>query len=924
MKRYQTMGLALLAAATAAATGCGDDSSDGDSNVTCGAGTTNVDGVCTAEPAVTCSGGTVLENGTCVPSDDVCADGTVLAGAECVDPATLLDVAVEEAAEPNNLGIITDVLGDPIEPSANPAGSITLPAIDATVVVRGTINPHQDLDGIDGNDADFDTFVLTAAGPTLVEVSTDGTNGLLGAFAVSVPVDATGVDPLSGFLRYGISVVSDTAKRFVYLPAAGDYYLTVGDIRAFYVGDQPPNAGGIQGSAGGPDADYYVSLTSRALPTAETVNLVDGTATITGQIDATAAPKVYSIPMGEGVNRADLDIDGSPTGALVLLEGDEVRAVAQETADFFGPVPAATSVLGGATGTLVVDFINNYNPTPTDFVVNITAGTAAALSTTGGTAMQPEDDVEFSVFYYDVTAADEIKGFDLSFNQPVAGVVVDEDFLIAANFTFDPDAGFADTFTDYVGLIRHRGAGRYYFLTFDPEATGAASIVATSTITTVAPVAVTRGTPLTGQTVNTFNSNPFSYTAGVAQAPWQTFHVTGTGTGVRTANFFDADDAYGALDPVDSTDGGAVPDVAPNFVKTFGANSTPQGRILLDDPTERYLVTVNTANATGTLTVDFAARTIADLGTLANGQSASPTGQQLTMAAPLSYYLVRNAVNVVNNISVNPTNNLFDTRIVQLNANEQVTGSFNSLAPGPDGSDTASLINSNGAYVAFAVTNGVTLITQAEPYTITVAAVNFVPGTYTRATGTTAYVDACTLGTEVTLLDDGSGFGPADDGLSASIAAPAGFELFGFAASSFIVSSNGWITFGSPAPLAGGGVGGSSYANVDMPNATAPNGIIAPAWDDALDVTVCTRTVGTTLIVQWSGDTYQGTSTAAQAILDGSDGSIEFVYGAGQIATGATATVGIEDQAGGTANRVGFNTAGTTVPGTSYLFTPVP
>lgn len=920
MKRYQTMGLALLAAATAAATGCGDDETDDTNGITCGAGTTNVDGVCTADPVTpACTGGSVLneEGNGCVASDEVCADGTVLAGDECVDPATLLDVAIEEAAEPNNLGIINDVLGDPIEPSTDPAGSITLPAIDTTVVVRGTINPHQDLDGVDGNDADFDTFVLTAAGPTLVEVSTDGTNGLLGAFAVSVPVDATGVDPLSGFLRYGISVVSDTAKRFVYLPAAGDYYLTVGDIRAFYVGDQPPNVGGIQGSAGGPDADYYISLTSRALPAAETVNLVDGGATIVGQLDATAPPKVYSIPMGEGVNRADLDIDGTPTGALVLLEGDEVRAVAQETADFFGPVPAATSVLGGATGTLVVDFINNYNPTPTDFVVNITAGTAAALSTTGGTATQPEDDVEFSVFYYDVTAADEIKGFDLSFNQPVAGALVDEDFFIAANFTFDPAVGFADTFTDYVGLIRHRGPGRYYFLTFDPDATGPASIVATSTISTVAPVAVTRGTPLTGQTVNAFNSNPFSYTAGVAQAPWQTFHVTGTGTGARTANFFDADDAYGALDPLDSTDGAAVPDVAPNFVKTFGANSTPQGRILLDDPTERYLVTVNTANATGTLAVDFAARTISDLGTLANGQSANPANQQLTTAAPTSYYLVRNAANVVNNISVDPSNALFDTRITQLNADEQLIGSFNSAGVGA--ADSASILNSNGAYVAFTVTNGTTPVLQNEPYTISVTAVNFVPGTYTRATGTTAYTDACTLGTTVTLTPDSASYPAADDGLSAAIAAPAGFELFGFAASSFIVSSNGWLTFGSPDPA-----NLSAFTNADMPTAAPANGIIAPAWDDARNVTVCTRTIGTTLVVQWAGTTYSGTSMAAQAILDGSDSSIEFVYGAGQVATGATATVGIEDQAGGTANKVGFNTAGTTVPGTSYLFTPVP
>jgi len=908
------MGLALLAAATAAATGCGDDSSDGTDGITCGPGTTNVDGVCTAGPAVTCSDGTVLENNTCVPSDDVCGNGTVLVGAACVDPATQLTVDVNEAAEPNNFGV------QGVEDSAAVAGEITLPALDATVVVKGTIDPHIDSDGLDGLDADFDSYRVTATGPTLLEVSTDGTNGLQGAFLVSVPVDPDGLDPLSGFLRYGISVISDTSKRFVYLPAAGEYFLTVADTRSLYFDGASPPAAGIAGASGGPDADYYVSITTRALPAPVPLIITNGTGSVADDLTSAGPPKVYSMAMGLGINNAELDIEGTPTGALVLSEGTDLRAAAQETAGFFGPELAATSVLGGATSTIVVDFVHNYNTDPTAFTLNVVAGTAGALSTNGMTATQPEDDVQFSVFYYDVGAADEIKGFDLSFNQPVAGVVVDQDFFIAANFTFVPGDGFADTFSDYVGLIRHRGAGRYYFLTFDPEATGPASIIATSTITTVAPVAVTRGTPLTGQAVNAFNSNPFSYTAGVAQAPWQTFHVTGTGTGARTANFFGADDAYGALDPLDSTDGLAVPDATPNFVKTFGSNSTPQGRILIGAPTERYLVTVNTVNAAGTLGVDFAARTISDLGTLANGQTANPANQQLTTAAPLSYYLVRNAVNVVNNISVNPTNNLFDTRIVQLNADEGVTGSFNSLPPGPDGADTAAIINSNGAYVAFAVTNGVTPITQNEPYTITVAAVNFVPGTYTRATGTTQFVDACTSGTTQPLVSDGSTLAPNDDGFTGAITAPAGFELFGYSATSFVVATNGWLTFGSPAPFMSSG-GGSEWRNLDIPNAAAPNGIIAPGWDDLYNIEICTRTVGTTLVVQWDGLDFSDDNTVQmQAILDGSDGSIEFVYGPNHDQSGDQATVGLEDQAGGTANKVGFNMNNTTT-GPGYLFT---
>jgi hypothetical protein len=149
--------------------------------------------------------------------------------------------------------------------------------------------------------------------------------------------------------------------------------------------------------------------------------------------------------------------------------------------------------------------------------------------------------------------------------------------------------------------------------------------------------------------------------------------------------------------------------------------------------------------------------------------------------------------------------------------------------------------------------------------------------------------------------------------------APTGFEFFGLAVPQLRVFSNGFLSFDTSLACADPG-NSCFFSNADIPAAGAPNGIVAPYWDDLQAVTVCRKTSGTKLIIQWEGVRWNTTTTVQfQAILDGANNTIELVYGGSQMATGDSATIGIENQVGSAGSKVGFNTASTA---TGTVFTP--
>jgi subtilisin family serine protease len=149
----------------------------------------------------------------------------------------------------------------------------------------------------------------------------------------------------------------------------------------------------------------------------------------------------------------------------------------------------------------------------------------------------------------------------------------------------------------------------------------------------------------------------------------------------------------------------------------------------------------------------------------------------------------------------------------------------------------------------------------------------------------------------------------ADNGVSAAQALPFEFEFYGVKRSTIYVGANGLLGF-SPEGL-------ENIDNVTMPNAAAPNGIIAPFWDN-LDPSAATGagtiyvgTIGTApnrrFVVSWVNVERPANPSllnSFQAILE-EKGGIVFQYRT--VEAGRSATVGIENFAGDAAALYSFN-----------------
>ncbi|HEY6034574.1 MAG TPA: hypothetical protein VIV58_09955, partial [Kofleriaceae bacterium] len=267
------------------------------------------------------------------------------------------------------------------------------------------------------------------------------------------------------------------------------------------------------------------------------------------------------------------------------------------------------------------------------------------------------------------------------------------------------------------------------------------------------------------------------------------------------------------------------------------------------------------------------------------------------------YYFTTAPGNLVT-ITVHPTGGA-DAVIDTLLATETSKDNINNGGGGAD--ETFTFVQDATGYTPFRVTESGG---AAMTYDLTV---DVQPPYYSEHAGATAYADACTGGTTVTLTATGS-FPGDDEGLSAPIATPTGFTFFGNATTQFVLSSNGVLSFNTGLASALPG------ANV-MPDGVG-NANISAFWSDLQNVVICTKTVGTKLVIQWTGDEYNsGTGVAFQTILDPTDSSIEFVYGAGQAANGTTdpgsagvqSTDGVQGTSTGDGSVAGFAAPNTAV-----------
>lgn len=827
-----------LLVAVALVLGCGDNSDE------CGPGTKAVGGVCTAigsGSGTTCGAGTMFDptQDACVPATGICGDGTVLVGGTCQDPSAGITVDLEEGPEPNGF-----------EPGAAPAGTITLAPVGDPhgFVIHGCIVPV-------GDTADFDRYVVTVPGPTLIDITAAGVGGLAGAFAA--------LDPSFDFERFGLALAADTAEREVYLPAAGTFSIAIADARTLLgVIDN----GGAP-AAGNPDGSscYYVTL-QQETPAPVPLSLAAGnTGAFSTKLQFFDAPP-GTLPSGFtdlvatiAAAEAEPALDIFQNGALRMMRDGGAAGAAAEAV--FGAILPSDDV------TVVVDDVFDYAAVPSTFTLGIAAKTTAQPLPSDGSSVtaQAADTALHSVasanlFSFDVGSAGELDALALALSQPMQGAIVDGDFQSVADFgglAGSPSA-FA-VFSSYEGVIATRAPGRYYLALYGPTIAAGTSYTVTSTRQVETPVPLTSGTPQPATPLDAGDALVFSFAP--ATTPWATLNATGTNTGDVAVALYDPTTVAGRLGAlaVTTNAGAAVSPGTPPLVAPFSLpsdGSAPAEYIFASLP-EASVIAAATATPTGAapaIAVDLEPVAFVALGELAAGTTMHTDEAQgalryLAMSPKSSALAISaTAVSALQIQELSPTTDVLSISSVGSNVSLAVTQD-------PRGYTALRIPASFGTHVALQ-------IVTTYPF-------------YTATSPAETFTDACAGGVDITPAD-------TDEGITAPLAVPVGFTFYGAAVTQWVASTNGFVSFdpalADPMPAPG-------------PFNDASN--VAPFWQDLHDVQICERSMAGALVVQWNGTTPTGGAVRVQAILDPSTNSIEFAFGPAQTDRGDGAVQGV-------------------------------
>jgi hypothetical protein len=889
--------------------GCGDNRSD----VTCGDGTTLVDGVCTSDGGTNCGAGTVAMNGQCVPDGSMiceqgtvydpamggcvldptaCAEGTVLLDGQCVADDDALTADLDEAAEPNGPG------------GATPAGSFPAPAIDASTTLHGCVRPvDEDADG--ALDADLDVWTVTATEPMVLEITADGVGGLVAGY---VMVSGGGaLSPLlDNWQRFGLNLTGDTAKRQVYLPAAGTYGLIMADGRQLFFGE----------AAGDPTADqtcYYTTVKRVALPAAETVTLPQTLGADQGNVRVL---RYTADAVGDIVDATMNTATAAGSPAYVLLRNTTpVQSVIPNGGLTFSTTGGLNS---GDTVSFVVDWEYNYAIQPQDYTLDFfdiggqalpTAGTPLVVTEHNGTnPAAPYADLNY--LYFDVARAGQILHFGVSSTTAIDMVVVGRDIFTPAG-AFDTVAQF-NTFggagtTAITGqYVRFPTAGRYYLVTQNPAATMAGGMyTVTSTLTDMAIGPLTYGTAVTAQALSAQGAS--FHSVDLTSPIWTRLAAAGANWGAGNIR----------IETYDLAGSGWLNN---NYPVVFTSNQAPTAGVpasrILAGETRDFLVKVSSTAAPGagaTYDLNIGDETFTNLGTLAAGASTF-TATNLA-AGGVQRYFGRSAAGNLFSGTATPSDNTVDISVERRARDGSAAQTVNAGGAGVAETLSTAFGSAPDDFVAFTVTNRSTT-TQTN----IAGAINIVtPRPYVATTGTLPIVDACT-GTGSTNL--GNAF---DDEYIPARTLPAGwsFQLFGEAVDRFIIAANGFVKFGN-GTIANPTCSFGCFSNGAIPSATEPNGILAPMWNDYDSLTLCVKEEATMVTVQWDGALYLDTPTVLFQVRLHMNGVIDFIYGTGadHTATTTSATVGAENLGGVFGHQYIFNTAVPTA-GTSRTLTPM-
>jgi hypothetical protein len=644
--------------------GCGDNAR------ICGPGTIDDRGTCVGDNPIlppVCGDGTLLDadTGQCVVDPSVCGDGTVFVGGECRDPAANLPIDALEGPEPNGF-----------EDDATPAGIVRVPALGAAgFTLHGCIQPA------DADHPDFDRYRMTVDEPALIKISADGVAGLAGGFKV---LGDPASPLLASWLRLGLNLATDMARREVYLPAAGTYDLAITDSRTLF----PLTQGAREVAAGNPDGTscYYVTIERRAIETRPFDDAGD-----TGTIGEDLV--FYRGPFSTGltglfatIDPTDLDGDGFPdrdsraAAAVVLTANGELRQLVDGNA--FSPTVSAFfgGITESDTAVLALDYLWNLGVAPLDYELRIQAVVPSqALATDGGTISavsrgrafqtpQGSDFAAMNLFHFDVPERGAVTGIDFASTIELSGVIMDRDGLFVAQLTgVNGNAASSTTFSAYHGLIRTLAPGRHYFMLYAPRDAVGTAFGVTSTVTALPLVAAPADAPL-AQDVTAFGANALLLDGGAE--PWRQLAASSTATGPLTVELFDASFTLGRLDDMDAREGpgAGTPTKLPYFCQfacdvrsvlhSFTAGDPAVGRILRTTPS--LLVKVTPANRAGRFTVDFTRRAYEDFDgpALGAGVTKQLVGQVIDGATPTRRYYVESAPGNVIHLVATPAGGL--------------------------------------------------------------------------------------------------------------------------------------------------------------------------------------------------------------------------------------------------------------------------
>lgn len=886
------MAWAVSLLALGVVSGCG-------SSTKCGDGTVEREGECV--PAATvCGANTTFdaETGRCVgmpgnPGGLTCAAGTVESesGDECIPDGTVI-CSAGTTFDMGTGTCLPDIAGcgegtvlvagrcvplDDMVMSANPEGAepndhalsgsapgaFTLPAVGMPAVTfDGCITPA-DTDGDGAVDRDRDSWLFTVAGPSTIEVQIDGRGGLAGASLV-VGLDAELVD--DGWARFGIDLTNASSTRTVFLPKAGQYALVAGDARAFVTGEPAGDAGTC----------YFMQVRQVATPAAMPLGA-------DGAMGTYGAPQHYTMTAVE----AQI-LFPSLTGSSEAVSPALVALAGGQYADSASGDPAEVGVFGLAAGeivTLVVDTEFDFSMRPVEWELD--RGSPAVMPLPAGPGLVTHPGDLFTFLHFTPTVGDVV---GLTFDG--GGAATFEVLLVGPDgLALSRPCPFEATCTSTEVWFPVRQEGAHYLAIFNEAGTEGVAYSITTTRTNVTPRAVTPGVGL--PTALTTRSRDF-FRVDTGDESWLRFGTSArlNVTNVR-ASLFD-----------DTADGGLGIEVEPVREVTLAGDAGFEQ--VVADLDETFLVMVENADGhvgTESFSFDVTRVLFNDLGTVTAAAPFGPMTYTIPGPGTPARFLVRAAELSTLTVTATPSPTV-NPRLISL---DDVGGVVQTVDVAPVGV-AEMLVERLGAGVGFlAFTVDQTIGVEG---TAMVGVTAMDPPYMVAPDAAATYTDACTAGM---VVFDGS----ADDEVAMARGFfLAGFTYFGVSSSVLVISSNGWMTFDATY------AGDSLFTPDPIPTADTPNALVAPYWDDIVDVRVCMLAAADRVTVQWEGTLFDvfdvGPRAQFQAILH-PDGRIQFVYGPDHELDGSEASIGIENQTG----TIGISYSDGVSAGTGLTFTPM-